>query len=251
MKFVKGYKKEDIMYEDNIFSREISGTPSFLGFYRAALSFELLKKEITYSFIAENEKENLGRFILKIDAINHRFKSEKKDVFIVMYGERDFESRGNIVTFNILKNGELLSHNLVSLILSDLFGIQIRSGCFCAGPFGIKLLNLSEETIEQLESEVSIGILKNKPGYCRLDMAFHFLPFEVDYIARALEMICDYGNQLSLFYTLCNDGEIRRLPLLKEEAPVFSLAHFTEKRENPQSSSLLNLPREENLCSQL
>lgn len=69
-----------------------------------------------------------------------------------MYGERDFEARGNIVTFNILKNGELLNHNLVSLIVSDLFGIQIRSGCFCAGPFGIKLLNLSEETIEQLES---------------------------------------------------------------------------------------------------
>jgi selenocysteine lyase/cysteine desulfurase len=39
VKFVKGYKKEDIMYEDNIFSREISGTPAFLGFYRAALSF--------------------------------------------------------------------------------------------------------------------------------------------------------------------------------------------------------------------
>jgi selenocysteine lyase/cysteine desulfurase len=125
-----------------------------------------------------------------VEAINHKFKNEKKDIFIVLYGDKDFESRGNIVTFNIISKGDLLNHNLVSLILSDLFGIQIRSGCFCAGPFGIRLLNLSEETIEQLESEVSLGILKNKPGYCRLDLAFHFLPYEVEYLARALELIC-------------------------------------------------------------
>jgi selenocysteine lyase/cysteine desulfurase len=68
---------------------------------------------------------------------------------------------------------------LVSQLLSDLFGIQLRSGCFCAGPFGIKLLNLSAETIRQLETEVSIGILKNKPGYCRLDLAFYFTNEEV------------------------------------------------------------------------
>lgn len=37
-------------------------------------------------------------------------------------------------------------------------------------------------------------------------------------------MICNYGNQLSLFYTLCNDGEIKRLTLLKEDKPMFSLA---------------------------
>jgi selenocysteine lyase/cysteine desulfurase len=39
VKFVKGYEKSDILYEDTPFAREISGTPAFLGFYRAALSF--------------------------------------------------------------------------------------------------------------------------------------------------------------------------------------------------------------------
>ncbi len=37
--FVKGYSKEDVLYDDDIFNREIPGTPPFLGFYRAALSF--------------------------------------------------------------------------------------------------------------------------------------------------------------------------------------------------------------------
>lgn len=74
-------------------------------------------------------------------------KRNKKDIFIVLYGQKDYENRGNIITFNIIKNGEIINHNLVSLILSDIFGIQIRSGCFCAGPFGIRLLNLSQDTI--------------------------------------------------------------------------------------------------------
>lgn len=51
VKFVKGYKRDDVMYEVDIFSREIAGTPPYLGFYRAALSFELLKKVISYDFI--------------------------------------------------------------------------------------------------------------------------------------------------------------------------------------------------------
>jgi len=49
--FVKGYTKKDVMYDVDIFNREIAGTPPFLGFYRAALSFELLKNEIGYEFI--------------------------------------------------------------------------------------------------------------------------------------------------------------------------------------------------------
>lgn len=89
-------------------------------------------------------------FLNKIEALNQKFKNEKKDIFIVVYGNKNLEERGNIITFNILRKGELINHNLVSLILSDLFGIQIRSGCFCAGPFGIRLLNLSEETISEL-----------------------------------------------------------------------------------------------------
>ena len=49
--FVKGYAKTDVMYDVDIFNREIAGTPPFLGFYRAALSFELLKNDIGYEFI--------------------------------------------------------------------------------------------------------------------------------------------------------------------------------------------------------
>ena len=39
VKFVKGYSREDVMYETGNFAREIAGTPPFFGFLRAALSF--------------------------------------------------------------------------------------------------------------------------------------------------------------------------------------------------------------------
>ena len=37
--FVRGYAKTGVMYDVDIFSREVIGNPPFLGFYRAALSF--------------------------------------------------------------------------------------------------------------------------------------------------------------------------------------------------------------------
>lgn len=39
VRFVKGYSRNDVMYETDIFDREIAGTPPYFGFYRAALSF--------------------------------------------------------------------------------------------------------------------------------------------------------------------------------------------------------------------
>lgn len=65
--FVKGYSKEDVMYDVDIFNREIAGTPPFFGFYRAALSFELLKNDIGYNFIHEREKKNTVLFMSRIN----------------------------------------------------------------------------------------------------------------------------------------------------------------------------------------
>lgn len=84
-----------------------------------------------------------------VNKANSNFKSVGKDIHIIIYGDNDFEKRGNVITFNLINKKEVINHNLVSILLTDIFGIQIRSGCFCAGPFGIKLLlKLSEEAIQ-------------------------------------------------------------------------------------------------------
>ena len=49
--------------------------------------------------------------------------------------------RLSIVSFVINRpGGRYLHHNLVVAILNDLFGIQSRGGCSCAGPYGHRLL---------------------------------------------------------------------------------------------------------------
>jgi selenocysteine lyase/cysteine desulfurase len=96
-----------------------------------------------------------------------------------VYGSLDFSKRANVITMNIICDNEVMQHSFLSLILTDAFGIQLRSGCFCAGPFGMQLLKVDEETADRLSSIVSVGILKEKPGYLRLDLTFYLEHFEI------------------------------------------------------------------------
>lgn len=70
---------------------------------------------------------------------------------IIMYGDQDFKKRANVFTFNMQSGGKLVHHSFASLVFTDVFGIQLRSGCFCAGPYGMKLLELDEETAQEIE----------------------------------------------------------------------------------------------------
>ena len=211
--------------------------PPFLGFYRAALSFELLKNQITYEFIHQRERINTTLFMALINEFNKRMKSEKKATYIQVYGEEDFSHRANIITFNIISKGEAINHNLIGTVLTDIFGIQIRTGCFCAGPFGIKLLHLSKENVFELEEQVSIGIMKNKPGYCRLDLAFYFKEFEVNYLVKALSSIAENSRNISILYDLCNDGQIQRSKLAEEKESFYSLKDLM-KMKKEQSNKM-------------
>ena len=48
--------------------------------------------------------------------------------------------RLSIVSFVVRHDGRYLHHNFVVALLNDLFGIQSRGGCSCAGPYGHRLL---------------------------------------------------------------------------------------------------------------
>ena len=49
-------------------------------------------------------------------------------------------TRLSIVSFVVRHDGRYLHHNFVVALLNDLFGIQSRGGCSCAGPYGHRLL---------------------------------------------------------------------------------------------------------------
>ena len=79
-----------------------------------------------------------------------KFEEEGLKTSIVIYGDSDLEHRANVFTINIVNNGKLMNHNFISDIFSDIFGIQVRSGCFCAGPLSMKLLKLDKKIVDHL-----------------------------------------------------------------------------------------------------
>lgn len=200
------------MYETDNFSREIAGTPAYFGFYRAALSFELLTNEIGYDFIHEQEKFNTELFFNLVKEENNKLQNDDLDTKIEIYGDQKLTERANVVTFNIVyKEGSVLKtvhQNFVSLILTDVFGIQVRSGCFCAGPHGITLLDLTESNIISIEEEVQAGLTINKPGYVRIDLTFYLEAFEVEYIVNAITLIARYWKNYDKAYTMSKEGDI-------------------------------------------
>ena len=72
-------------------------------------------------------------------------------MIIRLYGERNLNNRANVISFNF-EYGKLkfIQHSFASLLLTDIFGIQVRSGCFCAGPYGIELLKINEDMVNEI-----------------------------------------------------------------------------------------------------
>ena len=65
-----------------------------------------------------------------------------------------------------------LHHNFVCALLNDLFGVQARSGCSCAGPYGISLLSMPDWSYPKVKAQFDDNALIVKPGFCRLSLTF-------------------------------------------------------------------------------
>ncbi|CAF4686857.1 unnamed protein product, partial [Rotaria sp. Silwood1] len=104
-----------------------------------------------------------------------------------------------------------LHHNFVCMLLNDLFGIQVRSGCACAGPYVLELLNIDDQKaqiytkfITEDENGRFDGLSRNmlmKPGFTRFNLSYFASDEEVDYILNALEFIANEGWKFLPLYT--------------------------------------------------
>jgi selenocysteine lyase/cysteine desulfurase len=121
-------------YNYNIEIREEGGTPDIIGCIRAGLAFQL-KDSIDMNYLQTRDDE-----LVKI--FNRRLK---KIETLILLGSLT-ATRLPIFSFIIYVPGvcKYLHHNFVCLLLNDLFGIQVRSGCACAGPYALDLLNVDD-----------------------------------------------------------------------------------------------------------
>ena len=91
------------------------------------------------------------------------------------------------------KGKRLLHHHFVSKLLNDLFGIQSRSGCSCAGIYPIYLLGIEDEYMDVFKEKILEEKRIFKPGYTRINFHFFISMKEIDYILDAIEFISNYG----------------------------------------------------------
>ncbi len=169
-------------YTDDIEAREKAGTPGTLQLLKAALAVEL-KEAIGVETIETREKKYVGEAI-------RRFRANGA---IEMLGAPDPKRQIGILSFNIRDGEKYLHPKLVTRLLNDLFGIQSRAGCSCAGPYGHCLLHIGAKLSEEYRSEIREGYQGIKPGWVRI--GFHYTMDEIDaeFIVRAVEFLAAKG----------------------------------------------------------
>ena len=118
-------------YLDDPIMREKVGTPAIVEAIRAGLVFQL-KQAVGVDVINAHEEDFWRR------AVERWSRNEN----IRILGNLDAD-RLSIVSFVVHgPTGRYLHHNYVVALLNDLFGIQSRGGCSCAGPYGHRLLGI-------------------------------------------------------------------------------------------------------------
>jgi selenocysteine lyase/cysteine desulfurase len=171
-------------YLDDPVAREEGGTPAIVESIRAGLVFAL-KQAVGTGLIAARE-EQLWRHVLR------RWADTRG---IEVLGNHQAR-RLSIISFRIRHGPRYLHHNFVVAVLNDLFGIQARGGCSCAGPYGHRLLAIGAARSHALREEVGHGCDGVKPGWARVNLNYFISPATADYIAAAVELIAADGYRL-------------------------------------------------------
>jgi len=169
-------------YLTDIEHREEGGTPAIIESIRAGLVFQL-KESVGIPTIHALEAKFLTRAIAS-------FSKEPK---IELLGNVEAE-RLSILSFLIKgPTGKYLHHNFVVALLNDLFGIQSRGGCSCAGPYGHRLLGIDLEKSHEFESQIASGCEGIKPGWVRVNFNYFVSNAVVDHIIESVLFIAMHG----------------------------------------------------------
>ncbi|MGE5828243.1 MAG: aminotransferase class V-fold PLP-dependent enzyme [Micromonosporaceae bacterium] len=164
--------------------REEGGTPAIVESIRAGLVFAL--KDAIGTDVIEAVDERVCRSALRRWAANPHLE---------VLGSPT-APRLPIISFRVRHGQRYLHHHYVVTLLNDLFGIQARGGCSCAGPYGHDLLGIDARRSRAIQEQVSRGRLGAKPGWARVTFNYLMSAACVDYVIEAVDLIGWYGHRL-------------------------------------------------------
>ena len=144
----------EVEYLDDVEMREDGGTPAFLQTIRTALAIKL-KEKMDVENIEKREKELIDIAfdkLSKIDGVHILADTIKERIGVVSF------------------YSEKIHHSLITKLLNDRYGIQVRGGCSCAGPYGHFLLKLNKNASDRLRHLLKHGNATEKPGWVRISL---------------------------------------------------------------------------------
>ena len=168
--------------------REEGGTPAIIESIRAGLVFQL-KEAVGADLIREREESFIRRAIDAWGAVPSVRILGSKTAW-----------RLSIVSFMVRHGERYLHHNFVVALLNDLFGVQARGGCSCAGPYGHRLLGIDLETSREFEREVLAGCEGIKPGWVRVNFNYFLSDDVFDFLLDAVTFVAEHGWKLLPLY---------------------------------------------------
>ncbi|MFD5825276.1 aminotransferase class V-fold PLP-dependent enzyme [Lentzea sp. NPDC060358] len=210
-------------YLDDPVAREEGGTPAIVESIRAGLVFAL--KDAVGTDVIQEREDRLWRHVLA---------AWEDEPGIEILGDHR-AARLSIVSFLIRSGGQFLHHDFVVAVLNDLFGVQSRGGCSCAGPYGHRLLGIDTERSDAFHRHVTAGCDGLKPGWVRLNLSYFLTDDVRDYLVEAVRLVARYGHRLLPDYTFDpRTGRWRhRAPVPSAELPDLRAAlgaHFPQAR---------------------
>lgn len=178
-------------YTADIETREKAGTPGIIQTIRAALAIDL-KDHIGMDLIEKIEHDYCSRGMERLQQMPN----------MQILGNQDPSKRIPIISFLIRHGDRYLHPKFGTKLLNDLFGIQSRAGCSCAGVYGHHLLHIDNERSEKFREVVQQGLLSIKPGWIRVNFHYSFSEEEFQFILDAIEFIAKYGHRFLPLYEI-------------------------------------------------
>jgi len=200
---------DDHLYLSDPTHREEGGTPAIIESIRAGLVFQL-KDAVGVKEIRSLEERLLQRATA----------AWRTNPRIEILGNLNAE-RLSILSFIVKgSSGKYLHHNFVVALLNDLFGIQSRGGCSCAGPYGHRLLGIDLERSHEFEAQINDGCEGIKPGWVRLNFNYFICDEVADYLIAAVLFIAKHGSKFLVDYCFDSTTGIWRHHLGPIEPPM-------------------------------
>ncbi|KPQ05867.1 MAG: Selenocysteine lyase [Rhodobacteraceae bacterium HLUCCA12] len=176
-------------FSDRIEAREEAGTPNVIGDIRAALVF-LVKQAMGQNHLDDRHADLCAR-------IEAAWRNHPRIAILGPAGRAALP----IVSFRLRDGaGGYVHQQLVTRMLSDLYGIQARGGCACAGPYVHRLLKIDAAQSQRLRTAILAGDELAKPGFTRLNLSALMPNDKVDFILNSVLDLAERAREMAKHY---------------------------------------------------